>query len=145
MKGNSPLFNNRRGNGGDNPSPDLSRTNKVFDSKYFGYQESKSKYENYLLDINHPTGGSKAKFLKDTLGYGKGDGKALHQAIGEAIDGKIPNSVEKTKYGTKFKFKTTIKGKDGAYHQANVAVVVQNDNGKDTWRLITITPGKKDK
>ena len=82
---------------------------------------------------------SKAKFLKETLGYGKGDGKALHSAISDAIDGKVPNSVEETK------FDTTIKGKDGAYHHANVTVVVQNDHGKTTWRLITVTPGKKDK
>jgi len=61
------------------------------------------------------------------------------------IDGKVPNSVEETKYGTKYKFDTTIKGKDGAYHHANVTVVVQNDHGKTTWRLITVTPGKKDK
>ena len=40
---------------------------------------------------------------------------------------------------------TKIKGNDGKYHHANVTVVIQQDNGKTTWRLITITPGKKDK
>ncbi len=60
---------------------------------------------------------------------------------------RIPviDSDEETKYGTKYKFDTTIKGKDGAYRPANVTVVVQNDHGKTTWRLITVTPGKKDK
>ena len=52
---------------------------------------------------------------------------------------------EKTKYGTKYKFGTKIKGKDGAYREANVIVVVQNNRGKTTWRLITVMPGKKDK
>ena len=143
MKSNSPLFANQGGGGAS--SSNSSSGAKGFDSKLFSYEESEPKYDGYLLDANHPIGGSKAKFLKETLGYGKGDGKALHSAISDAIDGKVPNSVEETKYGTKYKFDTTIKGKDGAYHHANVTVVVQNDHGKTTWRLITVTPGKKDK
>lgn len=78
------------------------------------------------------------------MGYNKGDGHALHDAIGDAIDGKLPNSVEQTKFGQKYTFNTKIKGKDGSYKSANVVVVVQNDNGKVTWRTITLYPGKKD-
>ena len=143
MKSNSPLFANQ-GVGGT-PSSNSPGSAKGFNANLFSYKESESKYDGYLLDESHPVGGSKAKFLKETLGYGKGDGKALHSAISEAIDGKVPNSVEKTKYGTKYKFGTKIKGKDGAYREANVIVVVQNNRGKKTWRLITVTPGKKDK
>lgn len=82
--------------------------------------------------------------LRKQLGYNKGDGQALHNAIGEAIDGKLPNSVEQTKFGQKYTFNTKIRGKDGSYKSANVVVVVQNDNGKVTWRTITLYPGKKD-
>ena len=40
-------------------------------------------------------------------------------------------------------FNTKLKGNDGKYHSANVTIVVQNDNEKTTWRIITLTPGKK--
>ena len=130
----------------DNKVKDLmSNEPKPFDSTKFDYTESEPKYDGYLFDLNHSAGGSKAKFLKDVLGYEKGDGKKLHEAIGKAIDGKIPNVVKNTDYGTKFSFNLKLEGKDGKYHSANVTIVVQNDNGKTTWRLITLTPGKKDK
>ena len=122
----------------------ISKEPQPFNSKNFSFDESKSKYDGYLLDLNHKDGGSKAKYLKDVLGYNKGDGQALHNAIGEAIDGELPNSVEQTKFGQKYTFNTKIRGKDGSYKSANVVVVVQNDNGKVTWRTITLYPGKKD-
>lgn len=115
-----------------------------FDSSKLDYEESKSKYDGYLLKLDHPDGGSKAKFLKDVLGYKMGDGKLLHDAIGEAINGKLPNVIERTQFGLKYTFNTRIKGKDGVYKSANVIVVVQKDNGKTTWRTITLRPDKKD-
>ena len=118
---------------------------KPFDSSKFDYNESEPKYDGYLFDLKHSAGGSKAKFLKDVLRYVKGDGKKLHDAIGKAINGKIPNTAKKTNYGTKFNFDVKLEGKDSKYHSANVTVVIQNDNGKITWRLVTLTPGKKDK
>lgn len=118
---------------------------KPFDSSKFDYKESMPKYDGYLLDINHIDGGSKAKFLKDVLGYEIGDGARLHKAIGQAIDGKIPDKVKITEFGTKYNFNVKLFGKDGNEYSANVTIVVQNDNGKTMWRLITLTPGKKDK
>ena len=122
-----------------------SHETKPFDSKLFSYRESEPKYDGYLLKLDHVDGGSKAKFLHDVLGYSQGDGVKLHQAISNAIDGKTPDVVKNTSFGIKYNFNTKIEGKDGKYHSANVTVVVQNDNGKTTWRLITLTPGKKDK
>lgn len=69
----------------------------------------------------------------------------MHKAIGQAIDGKIPDKVKITEFGTKYNFNVKLFGKDGNEYSANVTIVVQNDNGKTTWRLITLTPGKKDK
>lgn len=116
-----------------------------FRSSKFSYDESISKYNDYLLNKDHPIGKSKAEFIERNLGYKRGDSKELHKAISAAIDGKIPNKVEETNYGTKESFATKIKGKNGQYCSANLVIVVQNDNGKTNWRLITITPGKKDK
>jgi hypothetical protein len=111
----------------------------------FPFEESVNKYEKYLLDLNHKKGGSKAKFLKEVLGYKLGDGEKLHKAILEGIKNKQPDNVENTNYGVKYTFNTSIKGLDGKYEQANVIVVVQNDNGKVTWRIVTLYPGKKEK
>ncbi len=123
----------------------MSTDPKPFDSSKFDYTESEPKYDGYLLKPDHIDGGSKAKFLKDFLGYEKGDGKQLHSAISKAIDGKIPNTVKSTEFGTKYNFNVKLEGKDGKSHLANVTIVVQNDNDKTNWRLITLTPGKKDK
>jgi hypothetical protein len=79
------------------------------------------------------------------LGHCQGDGVKLHQAICNAIDGKTPDVVKNTSFGIKYNFNKKIEGKDDKYHSANVTIVVQNDNGKTTWRLITLIPGKKDK
>lgn len=142
--GSSPQGSLSQGNV-DAKVNELTKNLKPFDSSKFDYGESKRKYEGYLLDLSHYIGGSKAKFLKDTLGYEKADSYKLHQAIGEAIHGKVPNKVEVTTFGTKYNFNTKLKGNNGKYYSANVTIVVQNDNGKTTWRIITLTPGKKDK
>lgn len=114
-----------------------------FDSSTLPYEDSAEKYDDYLLDKNHIVGGSKAKFLSETLGYNEGDGAKLHAAVSEAINGKKPDEVTSTQYGIKATFHTTIKGNDGKYHSANITVVIQKDKGKITWRIITIVPRKK--
>ena len=129
----------------DNKIKKLAALNAPFDSSMFPYNESEPKYDGYLLNKDHAIGGSKAKFLSETLGYNKGDGAKLHDAVSEAINGKVADKITKTEYGTKATFNVRIKGNNGQYHFANVTVVIQKDNGKITWKLITIIPGKKDK
>ena len=123
---------------------ELTKNIKPFDSSKFDYKESLPKYDGYLLNLDHSDGGSKAKFLKEVLGYEKGDGELLHSAISDAINNKYPDEIENTKFGTKYTFRIKIKGKNGRYEFANVIVVVQNDKGKTTWRIITLYPGEKD-
>lgn len=123
----------------------LSKEPKKFDSSKLTYIESKQKYEEYLLNPDHIYGGSKAKFLKEVLGYEKGDEIKLHNAISEALNGKIPNKVIHTEFGTKYEFNVKLKGKDNKFYPANVVIVVQNDKNKINYRLITLIPGKKDK
>ena len=127
----------------DTKVEELSVKSTPFDSKTFNYQDSVHKYDDYLLNKEHDVGGSKAKFLSETLGYNEGDSMKVHNAISEAINGKTPDKVTKTQHGIKCNFHTTIKGNNGKYHHANIIVVIQKDNGKTTWRLITLTPGKK--
>ncbi len=97
------------------------------------------------MNLNHKKGASKAKFLKDVLGYKLGDGEILHEVILKAIKDTKPYYIEKTKYGIKYKFKAKIKSDNESYCEVNVVVVVQKDNGKLVWRIVTLYPGKKER
>ena len=98
-----------------------------------------------MLNFNHPVGGSKAKFLKETLGYTDKDCRLLHENIKKSINNKIPSSIEKTKFGLKKKFDVKLQGKNGKYFDANVTIVVQKDNKRITYKVVSVIPRKKDK
>lgn len=101
------------------------------------------KTENYLLNLSHPHGGHKAKFMKDVLGYLQSDARLFHKNIVQAVKGKTPSKTEVTPYGTKHTFHTILKGKNGKHVSANVVVVVQKNNKRLTYRIITAYPDKK--
>lgn len=104
---------------------------------------SKKKYEGYLLNLNHPIGASKAKFIHDVLGYSQSDGKLFHQKIVKAIQDKKPNKTEITPFGIKHIYHTKVEGKNGKSISANVVVVIQKDKGRRTFKIVTIYPDKK--
>lgn len=106
---------------------------------------SKKKTEGYLLNTSHPVGGPKAKFMHDVLGYSNSDGKVFHQHVVEAIQGKKPDKTEKTPYGIKHTFHAKLTGKNGKAVSANVVVVIQKDNGRKTFKIVTVYPDKKEK
>ena len=106
---------------------------------------SKKKTEGYLLNENHPTGGSKAKFMKEVLGYSKEDSKLFHNNVVSAIKDKVPSKTETTKYGTKHTYHTNLIGKNGSEVSANVVVIIQKDNGRTTYKIVTVYPDKKEK
>ncbi len=106
---------------------------------------SKKKTEGYLLNTNHPVGGSKAKFMKDVLGYSKSDSKKFHKNVVSSLIGKNPTKTETTPFGTKHTYKTVLQGKDGKSINANVVVVIQKDNGRVTHKIVTVYPDKKGK
>ena len=106
---------------------------------------SKKKTEGYLLNINHPKGGAKAKFMKDVLGYSQSDSKAFHKNIVASLIGKIPTKSETTPFGVKHTYNTKLTSKDGKSVSANVVVVIQKDNGRITYKIVTVYPDKKGK
>jgi len=137
-KGDSGGFSGTNGNpqteldigtGGDKP--------RSGNTQYNG-----KKMEEYLLNPNHPKGGSKAIFLKDVLGYGSGDGKLLHGRILSAVASAEPTTIVSTEYGVKYHYEIKLPSKEGG-KTANVVVVLQRDNSKDKYRIITLYPGKK--
>ena len=101
------------------------------------------KIEVYLLNKNHPVGGSKAKFFIDHLGYSKDNPKQFFNAIYLAIDGKIPTKERDTAHGHVLEFHEKIKSISGKYYEANIVVSIQKDHGKLTYRIITAYPDKK--
>lgn len=104
---------------------------------------SKKKTEGYLLNPNHPKGYSKAKFLKEVLGYSQNDSKLFHKNVVDSLIGKTPTKSETTPFGTKHTFNTKLMGKDGKSASANVVVVIQKDNGRITHKIVTVYPDKK--
>lgn len=104
---------------------------------------SKNKTEGYILNINHPKGGAKAKFMKDVLGYSQNDSKTFHKNVVSSLIGKMPSTSETTPFGIKHTYHTKITGKDGKSISANIVVVIQKDNGRLTYKIVTIYPDKK--
>ncbi|MDY4787827.1 MAG: hypothetical protein SO253_00750 [Bacilli bacterium] len=115
-----------------------------FNKNNLDYSLSKTKIENYILDINHPKGGSKAKFFVETLGYSKNNPKQFYDNLSDAIDNKVPKKVIKTVYGIVCEFHEKIKGINGKYVYANIIASVQKDNDKCKYRIITVYPDKKE-
>ena len=60
-----------------------------------------------------------------------------------SLVGKTPVKSEVTQFGTKHTYKTEITEKDGKSVRANVVVVIQKDNGRITYKIVTVYPDKK--
>ena len=61
---------------------------------------SQKKTEGYLLNTEHPKGGSKAKFMKDVLGYTQSDSHLYHKNVVDAITNKTPEKTPGPTWGT---------------------------------------------
>lgn len=106
---------------------------------------SKKKMEEYLLNVEHPVGGPKAKFMKDVLGYTKSDSKLFHKNIVASLVGKSPTKSEITPFGIKHTYHTKVIGKSGKSVSANVVVIIQKDKNRVTYKIVTVYPDKKGK
>ena len=106
---------------------------------------SQKKTESYLLNTEHPKGGSKAKFMKDVLGYTQSDSHIFHKNVVDAITNKTPDKTVNTPYGLRHTYHTELIGKNGNKVKANVVVVIQKDNGRTTYKIVTVYPDKKEK
>ncbi len=105
---------------------------------------SKKKTVGYLLNPDHPIGGSKAKFMRDVLGYTQEDAKIFHKNVVASIKNRIPEKTVETTFGIKHTYQTQLVSKGGKSVYANVVVVVQKDNGRITYKIVTIYPDKKE-
>lgn len=106
---------------------------------------SQKKTEGYLLNPEHPVGASKAKFMRDVLGYTQGDGKLFHKNVVLSIIGMVPKKTEITQFGVKHTYQVTLRSKANKEVSANVVIVIQKDNKRITYKLVTVYPDKKEK
>ena len=83
------------------------------------------------------------KFMKDVLGYTKSDSRAFHKNVVESITNKTPSKTVNTPYGVRHTYNTELVGKNGGRVKANVVVVIQKDNRRITYKIITVYPDKK--
>lgn len=97
--------------GGFGNTSGVKRQNLVPVNSLGDVRYSKKKTEGYLLNPNHPIGASKAKFMKEILGYSQEDAKLFHKNVVSAIIGKMPTKSEQTKYGIKYTYNTILQGK----------------------------------
>ena len=111
---------------------------KLSDVRY-----SKKKTEGYLLNPDHPIGAGKAKFMREVLGYEQSDSHLFHKNVVKSIMGIVPSRTEETPFGLKHTFNTKLISKDGESIAANVVVIIQKDNKRTTYKLITVYPDKK--
>ncbi len=111
-------------------------------SKSSDVRYSRKKVEEYLLNPSHPKGGPKAKFMHDVLGYSQSDSKLFHNNVVTSIMNKQPTKTAVTQFGTKHTYHTELMGKDGRAVSANVVVVIQKDNGRTTYKIVTVYPDK---
>ena len=114
-------------------------------SKRGDLRYSAKKTQGYLLNINHPQGATKARFMRDVLGYTDKDSKVFHENVVKAIINREPNKTVQTQYGVKHTYKTMLFGKTGNSVSANVVVIVQKDKKRITYKIITVYPDKKEK
>ena len=114
-------------------------------SKRGDVRYSAKKTQGYLLNTNHPKGGSKAKFMRDVLGYTTSDSKMFHNKVVNSIINREPTKTVQTQYRLKHTYHTTLIGKDGKSVSANVVAVVQKDNKRVTYKIVTVYPDKKEK
>lgn len=117
--------------------------NNVPISKVSDVRYNRKKTVEYLLNPNHPQGGSKAKFMKEVLGYTQSDAKLFHKNVVSAIQGKTPYKTTTSEYGVKHVYNTELISKSGSKVKANVVVVIQKDSGRTTYKIVTVYPGKK--
>ncbi|MFJ4375341.1 polymorphic toxin-type HINT domain-containing protein [Pseudomonas japonica] len=96
------------------------------------------KLDRYLLNKDHPVGGSKAKWFDQALGFNKGNAADLSRQI--VFDEKKSVKTALTQYGQKFNQIIPIKGANGRVIDVKFSWIRNTDG---VVRLVTAIPAKK--
>ena len=99
------------------------------------------KLQGYLLNSNHPRGKDKARVFNSVLGYHYENWDKLSDKFFDGLQTSVIASVEKTRYGIKYKVPMRIVGERGKSMVVNT--VWQLDDGSSVTRLVTTTFDKR--
>jgi hypothetical protein len=102
-------------------------------------QSVNDKLARYLLNMEHPVGGSKAKWFKKALGFTKDNMDDLAKQI--VFDSNKAVQTGITEYGTKFNQTISINGANGKV--IDVTFAWMKSVKDDIVRLVTAIPTKK--
>ena len=94
------------------------------------------KLRDYLLNVAHKRGGTKAKLLA-RFGYTASNWKRLEKDIRAYLDGEV-DAVRMTAYGARYEIRMTLQTPTG--ESLTVRTIWQIDDGTDHPRLITLYP-----
>lgn len=97
------------------------------------------KIDDYLLNLQHPEGGGKAKFFQ-SVGFLQGSSASLASALLRVAAERDVLSQTSTEYGTKFRIAGTIDCPNGT--QAEVLTVWMKPAGARPW-LVTAYPWRR--
>ena len=98
------------------------------------------KLTDYLLNEQHPVGGSKAKWFR-SLGYDSADPAVLEKDLLELVRNSDDYSEKSSPFGTKYVVSGKISAPNG--DEANLTTVWIIESGEDQPRLVTAYPGEK--
>ena len=96
------------------------------------------KLANYLLDKQHPVGGSKAEWFDSALGFNKTNSSELSKQI--IFDPAKAVKTTETQFGTKYDQVIPITGTNGRTINVKFGWIKNNDG---VVRLVTAIPAKK--
>jgi RHS repeat-associated protein len=102
-------------------------------------QSVDDKLTRYLLNADHPVGGSKTKWFKEALGYTQSNMDDLAKQI--VFDPTKAVQTGVTEYGTKFNQSISITGANGKVIDVTFAWMKSAED--DVVRLVTSIPTKK--
>lgn len=100
------------------------------------------KCTGYLLNANHPEGGSKARWF-ESIGYRLDDPLRLETDLLELVRHSDDFAIEQSSFGVKYEVRGTITSPQGV--PANIVTVWIQEPGTQGPRLVTAVPGRKSK
>lgn len=98
------------------------------------------KLTDYLLNAQHPVGGSKANWFR-WLGYDSANPTVLEHDLLELVRTSESFSERDSPFGTKYAVSGTITTPNG--NQVNLTTVWIIESSNDRPRLVTAYPGEK--
>jgi hypothetical protein len=97
---------------------------------------AQEKLTEYLLNIRHQRGGTKARLLAQ-FGYTVQHWRRLEADIRHGLDAEV-DLIRPTEYGTRYEIRMTLQTPLGV--PLTVRTIWQIDDGTDVPRLITLYP-----